>query len=117
MGNLKIKELDKNQKNADLMKLIIGVCDSVLPKFDLKQGKEALEKMRDHTSTLEAGSIIGMALGVDVDARTKDFNLKNNTYSAILELLNCRQAQRDNALNSVKQNSSHLELAKQMGFI
>jgi len=109
-------EKEKIQEIADQLKPIMGICDVLILDFDFEQADKSLVKMKDHVSKLEAGSVIGYALGVDADAKNRKLSLTNDTYQAAINLLKCRKAQRDNELKALGDAQLKSTLAKQMGW-
>jgi len=109
-------EKEKVQEIADQLKPIMGICDVLILDFDFEQADKSLVKMKERLSTMEAGSVLGFALGVDADAKNREISLTNNIYEAAINLLKCRKAQRDNALKTMGDSQLKNTLAKQMGW-
>ena len=110
-------EKEKIEEIAIMLKPIMDICDTIIERFDFEQADKSLVKMKSHVSKLEAGSIIGTALGVDVEAKIRKVQLTNETYEAVVNLLTCRRAQKENALKSADDSQLNINLAKQMGWL
>jgi len=109
-------EKEKVQEIADQIKPIMSICDALILDFDFDQADKSLVKMKDHLSKMEASEVIGLALGVDAEAKIREVGLTNDIYEAAINLLKCRKAQRDNALKTLGDSQLKSALAKKMGW-
>lgn len=110
----KIKKLTKEENEILVIHLaqILKHVDIINVQFDLKRIKETLKEMWDHSSTMEAMSIIGGEKGID---KADIIKLQTEVFEKVVGLIETRKKTNEEAKKIEGRASKRNDVLKQLG--
>ena len=102
----------ENEELAIHIKAIMEACDAINESFPIERLRATMERMRDHASTMSAGSIL---LGHDGHLQADLATRKAETFQRMIELVESRQGVFEATLELEKHKNGNREIRSLFG--